>query len=188
MDANTFFDGVKLDGDTQKILTERYGQVSKTLEQLQADAAAYEERFTGSVKDRDKAKARVKELEDRIRKGDFDGAKELKELNEKLSKDFEVTETSLNEYKGKYEKLEKDFKAKSTELDKFIQIQKDKILKDIPTNLKETASKLGLEDLSNLYEGLVKEKIITDKSIHPNNNNGKPKPKTLSEWKANYLK
>ena len=108
MDAKTFFDGVKLDSDAQKTLTERYSEVSKTIEQLQADATANEERFTSSVKDRDKAKARVKELEDKIRKGDFDGAKELKELNEKLTKDFEVSESSLNEYKSKYDKLEKE--------------------------------------------------------------------------------
>jgi len=187
VDAKTFFSDVKLDNDTQKVLQDRFSEVSKTIETLQADANAHKERFEGSVSDRDKAKARVKELEDRIRKGDFDGAKELRELNEKLSKDFETTDLTLNQYKSNYEKLEKDFKAKSKELDEYVTEAKKKLLENIPDNLKEVASRMNLKDLNEFYSGLSKEKIITDKTIHPGNN-GKAKPTNLAEWKKQFMK
>lgn len=189
MDAKTFFEGVTLDGEAQKILTDRYTQVSQTLESLQADASSYKEKFEGSITDRDKAKGRVRELEDKIKKGDFDGAKELKELNEKLSKDFEASELSLTEYKDKYGKLEKDFTAKVKELETLIDEQKGLTLSKIPENLKpseDLLKKMSLKDLNGYYDGLVKQNIITDKTLHPGNNGG-AKAKTLAEWKKQYM-
>ena len=191
MDAETFFADVKLDSDTSKVLTERFSQVSKSLESLQSEAKANEERFTGSIADRDKAKARVKELEDKIRKGDFDGAKELKELNEKLSKDFETADLSLNEYKGKYEQLEKDFKAKSKELDTLIKEQKEVIIGKLPANLKpsdDLLSKMSVKDLNAFYDGLVKENVVTDKTFHPKNNGETKKADIAKYYKDRLLR
>jgi hypothetical protein len=186
MDIENVFEGIELPEDAKTKLT---GKLESFKSQIDSSYTTKLEESDNKLKEaiesRDKTKARIKDYEEKIKKGDFDGARELKELNEKLSKDLEGYETTVNEHKSKYEKLEKDFKAKSEMFDKFVKAQKDEILEKIPEKLKSSAEKLGLEDLRNFHKGLVEEQIIVDKTLHPGNNKGE-KAKTLAEWKAKY--
>lgn len=115
--------------------------------------------------------------------------KELKKLEEdgKLKELAEKYKGDLDSLAAEYNSLKENFDAKNKEFEDYVSKAKEAILKNIPDNLKKVASKMGLAELQELYEGLGKEKIITDKTIHPGNN-GKVKPKNLAEWKQQFMK
>ena len=188
MDIEKLFEGVELPEDTKTKLT---GKLESFKTELDSTYSTQLEESNSKLKEaveaRDKTKARIKEYEEKIKKGDFDGARELKELNEKLSKELESYESTVNEHKSKYEKLEKNFKAKENQLNEFVQASKKEILEKIPDKLRASAEKMNLTDLREFYQSLADTNIIVDKTLHPGNNRGE-KAKTLAEWKERHFK
>ena len=180
METDKLFEGLEL---KDELKTELSGRITKTLQEVESSyTKTIEEsksKLDEAIATRQKAKDRVKELEEKITKGDIDGLKEAKALAEKYKADYETSTAQIEE-------LQTNYKSKADELTKYVDSAKSKILEKIPDNLKEPAKKMGLEDLNAFYDGLVKEKVITDKSIHPNNNNHKKEFKSSAEWVKYY--
>jgi hypothetical protein len=182
-DAENFdsvFEGLEIKDEMKTELTGRLTKFKTDLENPYLEKMTEaESKLKEAIETRQRAKDKAKELEDKLAKGEFEGKKEMSDLLEKYRTDID---SMTNEHTSVKEQLE----SKSKEFDKFIKIQKDKILKEIPQNLKPAAEKMGLEDLGNFYEGLVKEKIIVDKSVTTTTNTNHKKPKTLVEWQQTY--
>jgi len=136
-------------------------------------------------------KKRRQELESKLMK--FDDEVKKREL-EKLEKDGKLQEL-VDKYKtdyttldSKYSNLESEYNAKVKELTDLIQQQKELVINKLPANLKpsdDLISKMSVKDLNEYYDGLVKAKVVTDKTLNPVN--GKEEKADIAKYYKNRI-
>ena len=185
-DANSFdslFEGLELKDELKTELTGRLTKFKTEIDSgYSTKLTEAQSKLEEAINTRQKAKDRIKELEEKITKGDIDGLKEAKELANKYKADLDGLSESHNTLKEDYEKVSKKYG------DTIANFKKG-ILDKIPDNLKpseELLSKMSVEDLTNYRDGLVKQNVIVDKSTSIAPPNGKKKFDTLAKWKEQF--
>lgn len=178
MEINKLFEGVELEDNIKETLTGKLEEFKTGLEKSYGERLAEaDSKKNEAIESRDKAKTKLRELEDKLAKGDFEGAKELKDSLEKYRTENEAHSKTIEELQEQVETTSKKYNA-------ILQASKDALLGQLESDdLKEIGNKLELEDLRKFVA--VHKKSQKDTSTNLKLGKNGP-PKTLKEWKAQF--